>query len=131
MILLLFLPFSFSLSSSLFLYPPSFAHLPSPMLLHRITTSSNSTIHRSLPSNSHTYTSHTTTHTPHAHCDSYTTRTRDCEHQQNRHCRPNLLRLFSLEPQRKRPPLKATSGCSVELFCASCAPTSFVEGLFN
>ena len=129
-----FLLHSFIVSVSTFAHLPfSIPYAASPYYLLPVVIITPS-IHRSLPPSfqqPHLHLPHHTLHYMHAHSDSYTTRTRDCEHQQYRHCRPNLLRLFSLELQRKRPPLKATSGCSVELFCASCAPTSFVEGLFN
>ena len=118
-----FLLHSFIVSVSTFAHLPfSIPYAASPYYLLPVVITPS--IHRSLPPSfqqPHLHLPHHTLHYMHAHSDSYTTRTRDCEHQQYRHCRPNLLRLFSLELQRKRPPLKATSGFNwiiLRLLCA-------------
>ena len=96
--------FPFSFSFSLFLYPPSllsfFIFQSSPYcFIVIITPSSTVRFNSHLPAGPQSYTLQFI----------YDADSR-LEHQQYRHCRPDLLRFFSLELQRKRPPLKATSG---------------------
>ena len=81
--------------SSFFVSVSAFAHLPffifqsSRMLLH----CNNYTIYPPFASNSHLP---ARPHLQLARCNLYTTRTRDCEHQQYRHCRPRIYCAFFL-----------------------------------